>query len=235
MEYHEWHPAYEAVLQAFGYDKGGDEASRDWLAAHCRQAGCRSALPELGDTTVAVVGGGPQTPSPEQLDEAGYVIAASDAGPRLAAAGSPPDLVVTDLDGDPDGVRQLAATGVPVAVHAHGDNRAVLENQLPSFPAAAVIPTTQAAPVDPVYNVGGFTDGDRAAFLADHCGAARLVFLGWDLDDSTVSPEKAKKLRWAARLLYWLERRRDEQFPLLDGRRGSLSVPWYDAAADGES
>jgi hypothetical protein len=27
---------------------------------------------------------------------------------------------------------------------------------------------------------------------------------------------------WAERLLYWLERRRDERFELLDGRRATL-------------
>jgi len=38
---------------------------------------------------------------------------------------------------------------------------------------------------------------------------------------------KARKLDWAARLLRWLERRRDERFGVLDGRRADL-----DAALD---
>jgi uncharacterized Rossmann fold enzyme len=73
-----------------------------------------------------------------------------------------------------------------------------------------------------VYNVGGFTDGDRAAFLADHCGADRLTFLGWDFDDPEVGPMKRRKLAWAERLLYWLERRRGERFGVLDGRRDAI-------------
>ena len=77
-----------------------------------------------------------------------------------------------------------------------------------------------AAPVDAVANYGGFTDGDRAAFLADHCGADRLVFPGWDFDDPDVDGMKARKLDWAERLLRLLERRRGERFDVLDGRRG---------------
>jgi len=38
---------------------------------------------------------------------------------------------------------------------------------------------------------------------------------------------KARKLDWAARLLRWLERRRNERFGILDGRR-----PELDAALD---
>ena len=63
---------------------------------------------------------------------------------------------------------------------------------------------------------------DRGAFLADHFGAARLVFPGWDLDDLSVGSEKAHKLAWAERLLAWLERRRGERFTVLDGRREAI-------------
>jgi len=54
------------------------------------------------------------------------------------------------------------------------------------------------------------------------------VFPGWDFDDPDVDPMKARKLDWAAaRLLRWLERRRNERFGILDGRR-----PELDAALD---
>jgi len=116
--------------------------------------------------------------------------------------------------------------GTPVAVHAHGDNTDAVEELVPTFDAAAVLPTTQAEPADPVVNPGGFTDGDRAAFLADACGADRLVFPGWEFDDPTVGPEKARKLLWAERLLRWLERRREERFGVLEGRRDRIDLPW---------
>jgi hypothetical protein len=106
-----------------------------------------------------------------------------------------------------------------VAAHAHGDNVPAVREWVPRFSLDAVIPTTQAAPAPPVENFGGFTDGDRAAFLADHLGAASLRFVGWEFDDPAVGAMKAKKLRWAARLLTWLESRRDERFDVLDGHR----------------
>ncbi|MFC6736148.1 hypothetical protein ACFQEQ_07845, partial [Halolamina salina] len=76
-----------------------------------------------------------------------------------------------------------------------------------------------------VRNFGGFTDGDRDAFLADALGAGELRFVGWQFDDPDVGELKARKLHWAERLLYWLETRRGERFVVLDGRREELRLP----------
>ncbi|MFC4551511.1 hypothetical protein ACFO3H_14425, partial [Halorussus sp. GCM10023401] len=134
------------------------------------------------------------------------------------------DCMVTDLDKNPGTARELTREGTPVAAHAHGDNVAAVREWIPRFDLEHMLPTTQAEPVARVRNFGGFTDGDRAAFLADHFGADELVFVGWDFDDPSVDAMKAKKLRWAERLLRWLEVRRGERFPVLDGRRESLDV-----------
>jgi hypothetical protein len=132
------------------------------------------------------------------------------------------DLLVTDLDKTPATARDLTREGVPVAAHAHGDNVPAVREWVPQFEGEHVLPTTQAEPVGPVVNYGGFTDGDRGAFLADAFGAETLVFPGWDFDDQSVGEAKARKLDWAERLLGWLERRRGERFAVLDGRRESL-------------
>jgi len=220
MEFHEWEPIYEAILADFGYERAADEAARDWLAEHVGQFDL-DRIPVSG--TVAIAGAGPSLERDlPAAREADAVLAASDAGIRLAAAEIDPDLVVTDLDGDPDGTVALARDGVPVAIHAHGDNGELLEEYVPSFPGDRVLGTTQAAPVGSLYNYGGFTDGDRAAFLADELGADRLTFPGWDLD--AASGEKRAKLRWAERLLRWLERRRGERFAVLDGRREGIDL-----------
>jgi hypothetical protein len=130
--------------------------------------------------------------------------------------------MVTDLDKNPETVRTLTGESTPVAVHAHGDNRPLVEAWVPRCEGEWLLPTTQAEPAGPVENFGGFTDGDRAAFLADHFGAGEFVWPGWDLDDPTVDGTKRRKLEWAERLLGWLERRRDERFPILDGRREGI-------------
>ena len=226
MEFTEWEPIYERVLESFGFDREADEKARDLLASILD--GEPVYNPERLDwrgRTVAVAGGGPNLG--ECLDtvrEADVVVAASTAVDRLAAAGLAVDCMVTDLDKNPGTVERLTNAGIPVAVHAHGDNIPAIESVVPGVESSYVIPTTQARPVDGVYNPGGFTDGDRAAFLADAAGAARLRFPGWDFDDPSVNEQKAAKLRWAERLLYWLERRRGEEFRVLDGRREAIDT-----------
>ncbi len=174
-------------------------------------------------TTVAVCGAGPTLPNEiEIVREADVVVAASMAADVLLEHGLDVDLQVTDLDGAPKTTAELAAAGTPVAVHAHGDNRDALERWVPEIDGEQLLPTTQAEPVSPVRNYGGFTDGDRGAFLADHFGAAELRFPGWSFDDPDLAPTKAKKLAWAERLLAWLEDRRSERFGVLDGRRADI-------------
>ncbi|PSP19690.1 hypothetical protein BRC62_01790 [Halobacteriales archaeon QH_10_67_13] len=223
LTFAEWEPVYEAILDDFGYDRAGDERARDLLA----ELVGRTIEPAEASLSgrVAVAGAGPTLEDELGIVRAAdAVVAASSAAARLDDRGVAVDWIVTDLDGRPARTTELAEAGTPVAVHAHGDNRPAIEGWVPRV-EATVLPTTQAAPTDRVCNFGGFTDGDRAAFLADAFGADRLVFPGWTITDSGVSAEKERKLAWAERLLYWLERRRGERFDLLDGRRESLSVP----------
>jgi len=226
MNFETWEPVYERVLADFGYERAADEAARDLLAGltgpfdiqRLDFAGSHVAVAAPGNALRASLG---------RVGEADRVVAVSSAGRTLREVGVPIDVLVTDLDGHPETARALSAAGTPVAVHAHGDNADALREHVPRMEHANVLPTTQAAPTGPVLNFGGFTDGDRGAFLADHLGADLLTFPGWDLDDPTVGTEKRRKLHWAARLLRWLERRRDESFPVLDGRRGSLDVSGF--------
>lgn len=233
MEFDTWEPVYRRILDDFGYDRAGDERARDVLAGLYRDlAGADETVErtlaglDFEGRTVAIAGGAPTLDEElETVERASVVVAASNAAGVLREAGYEIDCVVTDLDGVPGTARELAAEGVPVAVHAHGDNVPAIESYVPTFDAGAVIPTTQARPAGPVRNFGGFTDGDRAAFLADELGAGRLLFPGWNFDDERVTPAKRRKLSWAARLLGWLERRRGEQFGVLDGRRDELEPP----------
>lgn len=223
MEFDDWEPVYEAILEDFGYARAADERARDVLVERVRPF----ELSRLDCTGQRVaIAGGARTLADETAVAAGAdrVFAASTAVDVLADAGVDVDLMVTDLDKNPETARELTADGVPVAAHAHGDNVPAVREHVPTFDADHVLGTTQAAPAGPVVNFGGFTDGDRAAFLADHCGAAELVFPGWDFEDPDVGAEKAKKLDWAQRLLYWLESRRGDRFAVLDGRRDDVEA-----------
>ncbi|WP_136715665.1 6-hydroxymethylpterin diphosphokinase MptE-like protein [Halorientalis salina] len=223
MEFESWNPVYERILADFGFDRAADERARDVIATLTDPFDL-SRL-SLADRRVAIAGAGPSlTGEIDRAASADAVLAASTAADRLLANGVDVDCMVTDLDKTPETARRLTERGVPVAAHAHGDNVPAVRRYVPTFEGAWVLPTTQAEPVGPVLNVGGFTDGDRAAFLADHLDAAELVFVGWDFDDPDVTPTKRRKLVWAERLLYWLERRRGERFDVLDGRREALDT-----------
>lgn len=231
MNYQSWRPVYEQILRDFGFDREADERGRDELADLTR-AFDLDRLDVTGET-VAIAGAGPSLTGSDQpgradeLDracEADAVFAASAAADELRAEDIRVDCMITDLDKNPETARELTENGTPVAAHAHGDNIPAVREWVPKFDAENVLATTQARPVAHVRNFGGFTDGDRAAFLADHLGADRLVFVGWDFDDPDVDEMKAKKLAWAERLLRWLEIRRDEEFRILDGRREKIDV-----------
>lgn len=227
MRYNEWNPVYGTILADFGYDRTGDEQARDRLVALVDGHGALAVDGIDLSGTVAVCGAAPTLSSElDRVRRADRVVAASSAASVCLEAGIGVDCMVTDLDKTPETARTLTEHSVPVAVHAHGDNVEAIEKHVPTFGIESVLPTTQAAPSQPVVNPGGFTDGDRAAFLADCCGADRLIFAGWDFDDPTVTAEKARKLRWAERLLRWLEDRRGERFAVLDGRRDGIDRPW---------
>jgi hypothetical protein len=218
MRFEEWEPVYERILSDFGFDRDADEQARDLMATYVEPF-------DHARLSVAVVGAAPGlVDEVDRVAESDLVFAASTAADVVREAGYRVDLMVTDLDKNPATASALTEAGTPVAAHAHGDNVPAIREWLPRFDTGHVLATTQAAPHGPVENFGGFTDGDRAAFLADAFGAERLRFVGWDFDDASVTGLKAKKLDWAARLLAWLERRRGERFDVLDGRRNDLDV-----------
>jgi len=223
MDFAEWEPVYEAILTDFDFDRTADERVRDLLADFAEPFDL--ARLDATDETVAVAGAGPSLEADlDRVVDPDIVFAASTAADRCLDTGIAVDCMVTDLDKNPDTARRLTHEGTPVAVHAHGDNPDLVREVVPTLDTANVLATTQAASIDSVENFGGFTDGDRAAFLADRCGANRLKFVGWDFDDDTVDSMKHRKLEWAETLLFWLENRRDERFEMLDGRRDGIDA-----------
>lgn len=224
MHYQEWAPVYRAIRADFGYSIEDDRRARDRLAT-LLEGTTHGSLPDWTGQPVAVAGAGPSLDRERAIaDRAAVVVAASDAAARLESAGVAVDFMVSDLDKVPRTVVQRTHSGRPVAIHAHGDNCDLLERWIPECDPEFVVPTTQAEPTETVANFGGFTDGDRAAFLADHCGASGLLLVGWDFDDPSLTPVKRRKLAWAERLLRLLEIRRGERFSALDGRRSEIDT-----------
>ena len=86
-----------------------------------------------------------------------------------------------------------------------------------------VLGTTQAQPVGNLYNFGGFTDGDRAIFLAVALGASEITLAGMDFGDIVTKysrpnlPDvlgqadefKKKKLMYAEKFTNWISENED--------------------------
>jgi hypothetical protein len=127
------------------------------------------------------------------------IIAADGATSVLLAQGVIPHIVVSDLDGSISDLKRANAMCAIMVVHAHGDNIDAIEAHVPSL--SAVLGTTQTQPEPLLLDVGGFTDGDRAIFLAKEYGARAISAIGFDFSDTSVTPRKMQKLQWAKRLL----------------------------------
>ncbi|CAJ35824.1 6-hydroxymethylpterin diphosphokinase MptE-like protein [Methanocella arvoryzae] len=204
MKYEEWEPYYKAILADFGWTPEGDEA-----AARLLSSLLPAASPWLGKVEdlirgrdVIVCGKAPTLEKDMAKIDWWYrytVIAADGSVSTLLRQGIVPDIVVSDLDGSHEDLLKADANGAIILAHAHADNVESVKSLVPQL--KHVVGTTQARPLENVFNFGGFSDGDRCVFLAKEFGAKSIKIIGFDLDDTNVTPKKLKKLKWAKKLL----------------------------------
>ncbi|MDD1671313.1 MAG: DUF115 domain-containing protein [Methanomicrobiales archaeon] len=197
--FEDWEPYYQRILDHFGFDRAGDEEAALLLASLLP----RDDLPFLEE----IIRGKPATVcgnGPNLVDELerirGTVIAADGAANRLFDRGIRPEVIVTDLDGATDAFVRMNEAGTVIVVHGHGDNMPLLRAWVPRFPGP-LVGTTQSRPFGGIHNFGGFSDGDRAVFLAHALGASEVILIGFDIDDPSVGPVKRGKLLFARELL----------------------------------
>lgn len=207
MDFDRWEPIYLQILDDFGFSREGDERAAIILSEMLTDSNAvgTAVLTELiQGKDVLVCGNAPVLPDDLKfIDPEDYVIIAADGATAvLVDRGIIPDIIVTDLDGDVEKEIIANQKGAIIVVHAHGDNIDKLEKYVPRL--KGIIGTTQSSPLKNVHNFGGFTDGDRCAYLAKEFDAASITIIGFDLDDTDVTPMKKKKLKWARWLLYEL-------------------------------
>ncbi len=210
MDYEAWERFYVQILNDFGFSQADDESvARD---LDTRLGGRRTTDRELRsileDHEVTVAGNGPNLAA-ELDDGRGILMTADEATSVALGRGLRPAILVTDLDGTvPDQVKANDG-GTIAVVHGHGDNGPAVRQWAPLF-AGKTVATTQSRPMGTLRNFGGFTDGDRAVFLADHFGAARIRLIGFDFEHPSpkdLDPRtKQRKLDWAYILLGTLGR-----------------------------
>ncbi len=217
MDYPEWEPHYVQILKDFGFRQEEDEASAHLLMELL--PGPRPSLDNLRrlleDRVVTVLGNGPNLTT-ELPGMRGVVIAADEATSVALKIGKVPDVVVTDLDGDVEDILAAKKRGALVIIHAHGDNQDAVRRWAAKF-RGSTLATTQSRPFGEVHNFGGFTDGDRAVFIAHHFGAKEIRLLGFNFDSPNEKDQqkgvKRRKLAWAKRLIQLLQKRSLISFP----------------------
>ncbi|MCI4346867.1 MAG: DUF115 domain-containing protein [Thermoplasmata archaeon] len=227
MEYVRWAPYYRRIATDFGFPWENEELSARVLENLLRPES-RFRTPErlaghVKGRPAVVVGLAPGATLPPlhslgERSPAPSLIAADGATTRCVRAGLVPDLIVTDLDGPVPEEISANARGSMVLVHAHGDNRDAVQRWVPQFPGA-VGGSWAGPPRGGLVDYGGFTDGDRAAFLAASLGATEVLLSGFDFERvdevGVAAARKRRKLAWAHGLLSMLAREGNPPIRLL--------------------
>ena len=211
IKFSDWERIYEQILEDFGFERRKDEESARIAYEILSRKARRRRIEDLEDELrgiiegkeIVICGNAPcldeELRKNEDFLRERVVISADGATSVLLRHAILPEIIVTDLDGVIADIIFANRLGSFVVVHAHGDNIQMVKAVLPEL-NERVICTTQSEPFGDVRNYGGFTDGDRCAFLAVAFGAAKIHFLGFDFERCE-SERKRKKLRWAKRLI----------------------------------
>ncbi len=232
-----WNLRYREILKEFNYDKNKDTDSAELLDSILGEENHMKKIHDLiTNQNVFVVGSGPSLsyaiPVLQRFKKTVKIVADSAVKP-LIDNGIKPDIVVTDLDGDKETFRKIGKSKTIFVVHAHGDNISNL-SFIENFKNC--IGTTQTKPFGKIQNFGGFTDGDRAVFLASYFNAKKIILFGMDFGKrigkfSNTKPSertvKLKKLKKGRSLLEWLAiKTKSELFTTSSHITGFKKIPY---------
>ena len=209
-----WKKRYSEILKEFRYSEKEDKESAILLNSILKKSDTNKKIRALiKGKTVFVIGSGPSLslaiPKLKKYKKIVKIAADSSIKP-LVENGIIPDIVVTDLDGDENTLKKIGKTNSIFVVHAHGDNIEKLD-LVKKFKNC--IGTTQSTPFSKIENFGGFTDGDRCVFLANHFQAKKVILFGMDFGERIGKFSKTKKserkiklmkLKQGKSLLEWL-------------------------------
>jgi len=207
MFYKNWAPIYNQILKEFNFSKQEDTKAAEILNDLLKDK-ILFPIDKIKDIIqnkdVVVFGAGPSLDKQikKHLDflKDKLLITADGSTSALLKYKIKPDVIVTDLDGKISDQIQSNSEDSIVIIHAHGDNISKLKNYVPKF--------------ENLYNFGGFTDGDRGVFLADHFKAKNIFLIGFDFNnkigrysfaENKNIKMKLKKLKWCKYLVNLLD------------------------------
>jgi len=207
-----WGLKYSKILKEFNYDKKADFKSAKLLNSVIKSKTTIALKKIIHGKYIFVIAAGPSLSSAIPFLKKFDVvkIVADGAAQALIENKIKPEIVVTDLDGDEKTLKKIGKTNTILVVHAHGDNSEKLKL---ASKFKKCIGTTQTKPFSKIHNFGGFTDGDRCVFLANHFKAKTIILFGMDFGTRIGKYSKKrvlkrnikiKKLKRGEKLLEWL-------------------------------
>ena len=215
-----WKKRYSEIRKEFNYSEKKDIESAVILNSIIKNSNINEKIINLiKDKTVFVIGSGPSlsTAIPVLKNFKKTIKIAADSSVKLLVEnGIIPDIVITDLDGDESTLKKIGKKSIFI-VHAHGDNIEKLEF-VKKF--TKCIGTTQSNPFEKIQNFGGFTDGDRGVFLANHFDAKKIILFGMDFGEKIGRHSNTKKS--------------ERKIKLMKLHRGELLLEWLSTITKSE-
>lgn len=216
MKWEGWRPWHERIVKKLDLDPTRDESAARVLNDLLPNEGDGQLRKIIEDREVIVFGAGPSLEGDIlRLKQAGWldkVLISADGATTPILEHRPPDIIVTDLDGNVEDQVEAWRQGSWLVIHAHGDNIDSVRRVLPELDER-VAGTTQTKAFDKLFNFGGFTDGDRAAFMAHEFGSSTIFLAGMNLGGKigrysgrVDKKRKMIKLDICKQLLGWLGR-----------------------------
>ena len=194
---------YLEIVGKLGLNVKADERSRDILDSMLSRRDWGMLENAIKGKEVVIFGCGPSLAEDlmkfKNLNLNATTIAVDGAAKAFMEQDLVPDIIVTDLDGDEESQVKFSEYGCITVVHAHGDNTSRQREVIPKL-EGWVYGTTQVEPTEKIMNFGGFTDGDRAVYLAEHFKAGLIMLAGMDFGSeigaySGNKPDKERKLQ----------------------------------------
>ncbi|MFW9957848.1 MAG: 6-hydroxymethylpterin diphosphokinase MptE-like protein [Candidatus Odinarchaeota archaeon] len=235
MRWTDWQPIYLDIVDKLSLDPSSDREATRLLTELLKVVNPKTLLQDLEQRikgkTVVICGAGPSLETHLQSLGVGKLfkpiyVAADGAVSALLNLSYDCSVLVTDLDGNLDDIREATRRDSLTIVHAHGDNMDKIMEIVPSL--GAVLGSTQVEPTDRAFLWGGFTDGDRACHIVTAYSPRRVILAGMDFGDTVgkwskpmhefhfpADERKRIKLDIARNLIYSLMEHTDIPFTIL--------------------
>lgn len=217
MDWDIWKDKYSEIVYRLDLDPEMDRKAAELMGDIVGEVDISPLKSMVNGSECIVFGAGPSLETDlGKLSESGWlekVLISTDGATSAVVEYKDPDIIVTDLDGEVDDEIEAWRRGSWMVVHAHGDNIDLVKRYVPQLDER-VLGTIQVEKPAFLYNFGGFTDGDRAAFMAHELGAEKIYLAGMDLGreigqhtGETERGQKIRKLEICGELLTWLAER----------------------------